>query len=168
MNRPHAIIALQQRGATLVELVISIVIISISVAGVIGALSGMVSHSADPMITAQATAIAESYLEEIMIKSYLDPVLGTVCPGNGGSRALFDNVCDYDGLVNNGARDQSDTAISGLGDYNVIVTVAQNATLGPIVGALSGSGSVLRVDVHVTYLTGDLVEVFLSGYRTNY
>lgn len=154
-----------ERGATLVELVISIVIISISVAAVIGAMSGMVSHSADPMIQTQAVAIAESYLEEIMLKSYLDPDTGAVCPTGEASRALYDNVCDYDGLDDNGARDQSGSGvISGLGDYRVRVNVEQSATL----NNLSGSGTVLRVDVRVTYLDENLADITLSGYRTNY
>ena len=153
-----------QRGATLVELVITIVIISISVGAVIGTLSRMTEHSADPMIEAQAVAIAESYLEEIMLKSYLDPDNGTVCPANEGSRALFDNICDYNGLVNVGALDQSGVAPSGLNltGYAVNVTVNQAATL----NNLSGSGQVLRVEVHVTY--GGIVDITLSGYRTSY
>lgn len=153
-----------ERGATLVELVISIVIISISVAAVIGTMSQMIGHSADPMIEAQAVAIAESYLEEITLKSYLDPDSGAVCPANEGSRALFDNLCDYNVLSDNGARDQSNTAIAGLGDYTVAVSVDQSANL----GALSGGANVLRVDVRVTYSDAALADFTLSGYRTNY
>ncbi len=159
MNRPR-----KQRGATLIELVITIVIISISVAAVIGALSGMTAHSADPMVEAQAVAIAEAYLEEIMLQSYLDPTTGTVCPAHLGGRSTYDNVCDYNGLVDNGAQDQNGAPPPGLNlsAYTVSVTVSQTATL----NNLSGSGQVLRVDVNVTY--GSLVNITLSGYRTNY
>lgn len=154
----------RQRGASLVELVITIVVISISVGAVIGALSRMTAHSADPMIEAQAVAIAESYLEEIMLKSYLDPG-GTVCPlPPPGGRGVYDNICDYNGLDDTGAKDQSGTAIAGLGDYRVRVTVDTGASL----NGLSGSGAVLRVDVRVTYADADLVDITLSGYRTNY
>ncbi len=165
-NKFSAIISLQ-RGATLIELVITIVIISISVAAVLGTLSSMTAHSADPMIEAQATAVAESYLEEIMLKPYLDPATGTVCPAPpGGGRSVFDNICDYNGLVDNGAKDQSGAAPSGLdlSTYKVKVTVNQAATL----NNLSGSGQVLRVDVNVAYDDGSLVDITLSGYRTNY
>ncbi|MHB8745015.1 MAG: prepilin-type N-terminal cleavage/methylation domain-containing protein [Gammaproteobacteria bacterium] len=154
-----------QYGATLVELVITIVIISISVAAVVGTLSRMTAHSADPMIEAQAVAIAESYLEEIMLKAYLDPT-GAVCPGPPGSRSLYDNVCDYNGLVDIGARDQSGNPPPGidLSAYTVTVTVDQTATL----NNLSGSGSVLRIDVNVTYVDPSIADITLSGYRTNY
>lgn len=160
MNRPR-----KQRGATLIELVITIVIISISVAAVISTLSNMTAHSADPMVEAQAVAIAESYLEEIMLKPFLDPTTGTVCPAPpSGGRSVYDNVCDYNGLVDNGAHDQSGAAPSGLdlSAYTVSVAVNQSASL----NKLSGSGQVLRVDVNVTY--GSLVNITLSGYRTNY
>lgn len=156
-----------QRGATLIELVITIVIISISVAAVVGTLSRMTAHSADPMIEAQAVAIAESYLEEIMLKAYLDPTTNTVCPGPPpASRSLYDNVCDYNGLVNVGARDQSGNPPPGidLSAYTVAVTVDQAATL----NNLSGSGSVLRIDVEVTYVDPSIADITLSGYRTNY
>ena len=162
MIRPHKL-----RGATLVELVITIVIISISVGAVIGTLSKMTAHSADPMIEAQAVAIAESYLEEIMLKSYLDPTTGTVCPAApAGGRSVYDNICDYNGLVNVGALDQSGAAPTGLNlsAYTVTVTVNQAASL----NNLSGSGQVLRVDVNVAFGDGSLVNITLSGYRTNY
>lgn len=165
-NKRSAIGALQ-RGATLIELVITIVIISISVAAVLTTLSNMTAHSADPMIEAQAVAIAESYLEEILLKSYLDPASGTVCPAPpGGGRSVYDNVCDYNGLVNVGALDQSGAAPVGLdlSGYTVSVTVNLAASL----NNLSGSGQVLRVDVNVIYGNGSLVNITLSGYRTNY
>jgi MSHA pilin protein MshD len=161
----HSTISSLQRGATLVELVITIVIISISVGAVIGTLSKMTEHSADPMIEAQAVAIAESYLEEIMLKAYLDPATGTVCPGAPpGGRSVYDNVCDYNSLPVGAPQDQSGAAPPGLNlsAYTVSVTVNQAASL----NNLSGSGQVLRVDVHVTY--GSLVDITLSGYRTNY
>jgi len=163
----HPVIASLQRGATLVELVITIVIISISVGAVIGTMSRMIGHSADPMIEAQAVAIADSYLEEIMLKAYLDPTTGTVCPGApGGGRSAYDNICDYNGLVDAGALDQSGAAPAGLSlaDYTVTVSVAQTATL----NNLSGSSQALRVDVNVKYSDANLADITLSGYRTNY
>jgi MSHA pilin protein MshD len=161
----HPVIASLQRGATLIELVITIVIISISVAAVLTTLSNMTAHSADPMIEAQAVAIAESYLEEIMLKSYLDPTTGTVCPAAPpGGRSVYDNICDYSGLPVGAPQDQTGAAPLGLNltGYTVSVTVNQAATL----NNLSGSGQVLRVDVHVTY--GAIVDITLSGYRTSY
>ena len=52
------------------------------------------------MVMSQAVAIAEAYLEEISLKSFADP------DGVDGeaARVAFDDVNDYDGLVDDGAR----------------------------------------------------------------
>jgi MSHA pilin protein MshD len=120
------------------------------------------SHSADPLIQRQALAIAESYLEEIRLKAYLDPDSAAVCPAPEASRADYDNVCDYAGLSDSGAQDQSGTAISGLSAYSVQVTVDQSATL----HTLSGSGAVLKIMVNVSHDSG--IAVALAAYRTDY
>ncbi len=52
----------RQSGATLIELVIAIVIISIAASTILMALSTSVTYSADPMIRHQAVALAEAYL----------------------------------------------------------------------------------------------------------
>src|SRR5690606_11047646 len=92
----------RQRGVTLMELVVSIVVVAIAASAVLGVLSHSVGRSADAMAMSQAVAIAESYLEEIMLKPFADP------DGTSGetARTSFDDVDDYDGLVDVGARDQ--------------------------------------------------------------
>jgi MSHA pilin protein MshD len=122
-------------------------------------------HSADPMIAEQAVAIAEAYLEEILLKSYYDPDTGAgggICPAAEASRDLYDNICDYNGLNDSGAKDQDGNAITDLEKYNVAVTVDTTATL----NALSGSTDVVRIDVEVT--NSNFVDITMTGYRTNY
>ncbi|MGB5256261.1 MAG: type II secretion system protein [Woeseiaceae bacterium] len=145
----------KQRGVTLVELLVSIVIVSIAASSVLGVLSMTTAASADPMIRHQAAAIAEAYLEEIMLKPITDP------DGIDGeaARADFDDLDDYNGLVDTGARDQFGTPIAALGSYNVGVSVAPSSGL-PAVPA----GDALRVDVVVT--RGSDINFVLSGYRT--
>ena len=140
-----------QRGVTLIELVISIVIISIGVAGILKVMELTTRHSADPMIQHQAVAVAEAYLEEILTKSY------SIQP-QSGSRANFDDVRDYDGLSNSPPENQLGTPIGTLPGYAVTVTVN-----GP--AALDGVNA-LEVVVHVT--KGAIADVTLSGYRTEY
>ena len=142
--------AARQLGVTLVELVISIAVISIAVAAVLGVLSMLSTSSADAMVRNQAVAIASAYLEEIRGKDF-------TANGVPGSRDLYDDVSDYNGLVDAGARDQFGNAIAGLGQYTVSVTVGAG-TLGGIPGA-----SVRRIDVNVQHPSG--VTVLLSGYR---
>jgi len=161
------------RGATLVELVVSIAIIATGVAGILGVMNLTTRHSADPMIVQQAQLIAESYLEEILLKKFYDPDTNNVCPAAEGSRASYDNVCDYNGLSNNtGAVDQLGGAVPGLESYNVTVTVTADntVTLGSGLSQINNTGAlrVLRVDVVVTHDTVTGMSVALTGYRVNY
>jgi len=110
---------IQQSGVTLIELIISIIIISIALSGILVVMNLTVKRSADPLIYHQSLAIAESYLEEILLQAYTDP------DGINGEtdRPLFDDVDDYNGLNNTGVRNQQDAAISTLTNYTVSVNV---------------------------------------------
>ena len=155
----------RQSGVTLIELVISIVVMSIALTGTLLSIRAATRASVDPMILHQATAISEAYLEEILLKPFYDPDTGSgggVCPSAEASRSLYDNVCDYQAVDDAGPRDQNGSSIAGLSGYRVRVAVDTSATL----GALAGSSQVLRVDVRVTH--SDLVDLSISAYRTNY
>ncbi len=146
----------RQAGTTLIELVISIVVVSIAVSAVLMTLTTHVGYSADPMLRHQAVAIAEAYLEEIFLKPFDDP------DGVDGeaSRALYDDVDDYGGLVDVGARDQFDAALPGLGNYTVSVTVTPSAFSG-----IAASDSYL-INVTVTHAAN--INFTLSAYRPNF
>ena len=62
-----------EQGLTLIELVASIVIISVATIGLMAAVTAAVGRSADPMIQAQATAIATAYMEEATRAPVCDP-----------------------------------------------------------------------------------------------
>ena len=145
---------------SLIELVVAIVIIAIALTGTLLVVDTTTRRSADPMLETQATSIAAAYLAESIQKAYLDPDTAMLCPTPEGSRAAYDNVCDYDGLDEIGARDQSGTAITGLESYRVEIDVDRSVNL----GGLSGSANVIRVDAAVTDPTGRIVR--LSAYRT--
>lgn len=146
--------SLPQRGATLVELIVSIVIISIGLAGVMLVMDRTTRSSADPMIQYQAIAIAEAYLEEALLKEFTDP------DGLGGeTRATYDDVNDYN-FTDIGARDQNGQAIAELGQYTVAIAVTSE------VFNTIGAANVRRVQVTVTSPFGGTV--VMSGYRTNY
>ncbi len=163
--KPHGRLG-DQSGLTLIEMVITIVVISIAISGTLVVIQRTIASSADPMIVRQAVGIAEAYLEEILLKPYYDPVLGAgpgPCPApDPNGRPEYNNVCDYNGLDDNGARDQDDSPVTDLTRYRVRVTVDSTATL----GALSGPADVIRADVRVTH--PDDVDFTLSGYKANY
>lgn len=147
-----------QAGVTLIELIVAMIVISIALGGVLMVMNYTTSHSADPMLRHQAIAIAEAYMEEITLKAYLDPDDSALCPANEGSRALFDNVCDYAGHSDADAVGQVGATIS-----NYAVDVAVTAT-----PALFGSPGIdgLKIDVTVTDPAGETLT--LTGYRADY
>lgn len=145
---------------TLIELVVAIVVVAISLTGTLMLVDTTTRRSADPMLERQAISIAQAYLEEVLQKAFVDPDDGTLCPAAEASRTLYDNVCDYDGLDELGARDQTGGAISGLDGYRIEIDVDTTASL----GGLSGPADVLRVDALVTDPLGR--PVLVSGYRT--
>lgn len=144
------------RGVTLIELIVVIVILSVATAGVLSVVNYATQHSADPVLRHQAIAIAEAYMEEITLKNYVDPDAdGEI------SRALFDDVDDYNGLSDSGARDQNGTAISGLENYSVTVSVTAQS-YGPAGIEVAG----LKIAVTVADPAGE--SFTLAGYRADY
>ena len=147
------------RGFTLIELVISMSIIAITLIGVLMAINTSTLYSSDPLLTHQAIAIAESYLEEIVSKAF---PIGT-CPA--GTRSTYTNICNYNGLSES-PRDQNGNPIAALASYNVSVSVdSTTASLG--FPSLTSGTQVVRIDVTVSH-TPNMVPVTFSMYRTNY
>jgi len=158
-----------QRGFTLIELIIFIVVVAVGLAGILSVMDTSVKSSADPLVRKQAVAIAESLLEEILIKDFCDPdsVDTTTTPQTCGaltveaSRNLYDDVRDYAGYSTSAGivyPDVAATAVAGLGSYNIAPPVAVTTH------TLDGL-TVLQVDVSVT---GPQGTVSLTGYRANY
>jgi MSHA pilin protein MshD len=140
------------RGVTLIELIVAIVVLGIAMTSIVGLLSSIAARSADTLVREQAVAIASSYLNEALAKSF---------GASGASpRANFTAVGDYNGLLDNGAHDQTGAAVASLGLFQVAVAVVPGA-----LGAIPAN-EVVRVDVTVTHPSG--VMVALSGYRTMY
>ena len=143
----------KQTGVTLIELIVSIVIISTALAGILGLVNLTVLHSADPLVQHQAIAIAESYLEEITALPVVDPN-GT---NTGETRANFDNIDDYDGLNDVGARDQNNNIIINLGNYTVDVNIADQVISGITMKAITVSVS-----------RASVATINITGYRATY
>ncbi|MDZ7890466.1 MAG: type II secretion system protein [Rhodoferax sp.] len=140
----------RQKGFTLVELIVFIVVVGAGLAGILSVMDTSVKSSADPMIRKQAIAIAESVLEEVLQKAYTDPDNSPAVVE--ASRDLWDDVSDYDG--------QTQAAFAfpaSLSGYALAIAVTtDNTTLGI---------EAKRVRVTVTRGTEAMV---LTGYRTNY
>jgi MSHA pilin protein MshD len=176
--------ARRQRGASLIEVVVFIVIVSIAAAAVLGALQWSARASPDPMIRKQLLAIAEAMLDEVTLQpfTWCDPTDANVATATGAGDCAtlaeangpeagesrysttqpFNNVNDYDGFTMTGIRNVLNDAITGLDAYTVAISVAP-ATLSDA----SGSGAAaLRVTVTATGPAN--AQVILQAFRTRY
>lgn len=142
-----------QAGMSLVELILSIVIVSIALSGILGLVNLTVLHSPDPLVQRQAIAIAESYIEEISLLPITDPDGSNA----GETRSSFDNIDDYDGLTDNGVHDQNGNAIAGLNNYTVNVNISDQTISSVTMKAIAVSVSRPGTDT-----------ISLTAYRANY
>ena len=177
----------RQRGVSLVELIIFIVVVGVAVVGVVAAMRLGTAASTDPMIQKQALAIAEALLEEVQLQpfTYCDPddanaasannTAGcavaannetlAIGPEGGETRAgapLFDNVSDYHNLNLAGISGMDGAAIGGLANYAAIITITPQG-LGVI-----PADEALLIRVTVSGPPGTNATVVLDGYRTRY
>jgi MSHA pilin protein MshD len=157
----------RQRGLSLIELVVFIVIIGVAVTGVTSVLSYTTARSADPLQRKQAMLIAEALLDEISLAhiTFCHPddaaaetatsaagcgTQETVGP-SGAARPYF-NVNDYVLAFNTptsitpGDSTGKVTDVLGnlkyAGKYKAFVTIRADAALGPAdATALSGSAA---------------------------
>lgn len=155
------------QGFTLLEVLVTIVVIAISATALLGVYTSAVGRSADPVIQQQALAIAEAYLEEIQLKNFCeDPPLCASETGTaeaGETRSVYDDVQDYnDASVDGAVADQNGAAIAQLAAYTVSVAVSF-ADLDTITQA---SNNALRIDISVNHPAIDPIS--LSGFRSNY
>src|SRR4030065_640507 len=67
--------AAKQRGISLIELIMFIVIVSVALAGILLVMNVTTKSSADPLVHKQALAVAESLLEEVELMpfTFCDP-----------------------------------------------------------------------------------------------
>lgn len=151
-----------QRGFTLMEMVVAIVIISVGLAGLLLAFSTAVRSSADPLVQKQMIAIAEEMLEEVLLKPHavagVAPANALVnCGAAGASRVAFDDVRDYHQYRTQGVCDIDGVAVTGLEAYRVTVSVSA--------ATWEGVDDTLQVRVDVTRGTDTFT---LIGRRTPY
>lgn len=184
--------ASRQRGVTLIELIMFIVIIGAALAGLLQVLNFTTKGSADPIRQKQALMIAEGLLEEVRLAgfTYCDPtdpktaeatsaadcdIKESFGQGSGGEpigNRPYDNINDYvdapevaKAAFNNADGDLADMngAAMGLTGYAAQVTIRPVELNG--IGSTAPDSAVLRITVEVSY---DGQTLALDGYRTRY
>jgi len=169
----------KQQGVTLVELVISIVILSIAMVSMMTFFSTSMSRSADPLWHNKTLKLGQLYLDEILAKKYdeLTPMGGLPfvvtpdCAGLGPdslgagteTRASFDDVDDYHGILNSAPVSLTGAGLdSSYDDYRISITVACD---GSDVGA-SGNAHAKIITVQVT--APNQKTVTFAAYKGNF
>lgn len=143
---------LKHSGFTLLEIIVTVVVIAIAASALMSVYSSTIQTSADPVLEHQAIAIAEAHMEEILLRDF--------AVGAGNTRPTFDDVRDYNSLPDTVVRDQFGVAIAALNDYSISVSVVTDGLNG--IAAIDS----LRIDITVSHALID--DVLLSGYRVNY
>lgn len=144
-----------QHGMTLLELIVTIVVLGVALAGVLLAFSVSVRASADPIVDRQLQVLAEEMMEEIALKPYA-PQANTAA--SGCARASFNDVSDYHGYATTGQIcDIDGHALDSLSGYSIAVTVSSSA--------LGGVAAAKRIEVTVSY---DRRSLSLRSWRLDY
>lgn len=182
-----------QRGISLIELIMFIVIISVGLTGILLVMNQTTRHGADPIVRKQALAIAESLLEEIelMPSTFCDPddasAVTATSPivGAGGCNATVEALgpetiggtteARYGGAAVNAqfdnANDYQGFSMTGINDITNTAVAgltgysASVAVTNSSIAAIPSSESLL-ISVTVTPPSGDTV--VMEGYRTRY
>jgi len=151
----------RQSAFTLIEIIVTILVVGVAASALLSVFSNMVRGSADPVIQQQATTIGEAYLEEIMLRAFNDPQGGETGNDEGeAGRMDYDDVKDYRSLAAGPAADQFGNPVVALAAYTVTVSITNDA-LGGVPMADS-----LRIDVNVNHPA--IGDILLSGFRTRY
>ena len=185
-----------QRGLTLLEQIMFIVVIGIAAAGVVGVIGYATRASTDPMIHKQALAIGEAVLEEVLLMpfTYCDP--DDAQASTAQSATVGATGCSAGGVEGSGAegaapfgpetRTSATTPFDNVNDYQGftmaggIVDIAGNAIPIPELAAytaavsvagqaLGGIGATESLLVTVTVTHPQLTPaIVLNGYRVRY
>lgn len=146
----------RQRGFTLPEVIIAIVVLGVGLAGVLLALRTAVQGSGDPVVHRQMQAIAQELLEEIQLKPYAPAANAAAA---GCARDTFNDVSDYQGYASTGICAVDGTVIPALAGYSLNIAVAG--------GTLGGVAAAKRIVITVTQPAGGHT-LQLVGWRTDY
>ncbi|MRV71485.1 prepilin-type N-terminal cleavage/methylation domain-containing protein [Duganella sp. FT92W] len=148
----------RQRGTTLVELIIAMVIIGVAVAGVLQVFNVTTIASADPIVQKQLRVVAEGMMDEIQRQPF---AASTNTASVGCARNTFNDVMDYNGYSPGMICLVTGDQVMELAGMTISVTVAAdtNNTLG------LGTSDAYVITVKTARGNNSFT---LTGWRANY
>jgi MSHA pilin protein MshD len=176
------------RGFTLIEIIVTIVFISIAMVGVLTAYTQAMKTSSDPLQQIRAVELGQAYIDEIINKKFDEksaqggiPRCGSTdtgqvactTSGNFGpdlhpitgvteTRAIFNDVDDFTGIDETPPKDPLGVDRFGYDSYRAQISVVHAGT------ELTGLNNVdaKRIDIIITTPKGD--DFSFSAYRVNF
>jgi MSHA pilin protein MshD len=187
---------LSERGTSLIELIMFIVIVSVALAGILLVMNVTTKSSADPLVHKQALAIAESLLEEVELMpfTYCDPddaTADTATSATVGAGACTSQVENIGPEAAFGTQANDETRygpsfFDNVSDYHGFTMNSGNGGIkditGTAVAALNGYSATVAVAqqalgaipatesllITVTVTGPDGLPVVVEGMRTRY
>lgn len=115
-----------ERGFTLIDLILVIIIVAIAIPPMLTLFIQAVSGSTFGVTVSRANALASTLREEIQSKKWDEsapPPSLILGPETGESRAIFDDVDDFDGLDESPPRDSQGAILAGFTGFRQQVSV---------------------------------------------
>jgi len=172
----------QSFGFTLIEIIITIVFVSIAMVGILSAYTHAIKTSADPLQQIRAVELGQAYMDEIINKKFDEnsaqggiPRCGSsdvgqvACtsvssfgPDGAETRSVFNDVDDYNGLNDFPSKDSLRNDRAGYVNYRAQVTVSHAGS------ELTGLNNIdaKRIDIVITTPKGNTFS--FSAYRVNF
>ncbi len=114
-----------ERGFTLIDLILVIIIVAIAIPPMLALFIQMVSGSTFAVTVSRANALASTLREEIQSKKWddNDPWSVILGPETGDSRATYNDVDDFNGLDESPPRDSQGVDLDGFTGFRQQVSV---------------------------------------------
>ena len=157
----------RRRGFSLVEIVVSILIVGVLMVAALSTVGATLRRQSDTADRVRAQQLASDLMQEILRQAYQDPsgtpVFGPEAGESTGTRLRFDDVDDYAGWTESPPADKSGAPYAGFSGWtrNVNVQWADPVTL----AATAATNTGLKL-ITVTVVRQGRTLTTLIGYRS--
>ena len=150
-------------GFTLIELIVFIVVISIALTGLFSVFNQSMVNSIDPIVRVRALELAQSKLDEILVRKFAENTPTGGVPACGSF--------DFGGVACTAIQGAADTDLDDVGDYHGQPSTDGSFTIAVAVteqGTEIGLTNNQARRVSVTVTMPDAATLTLSGYKVNF